>query len=443
MAKLNSRKPAAPNVANDTPATQNWVSSHYGSKTANTPQVFEGDVKTPAVITPFDVRYFGANGNRTDNTHQIQAAINAAAKAATGGAQGAVVTFPQGRFRITSSLKVPDNVTLRGLGRGSNLSINPPTIIQGSGGFPLITGSSSTVSGVAIQGLALYGPGATSGSIGISVAGGSAWLIRDCTFDNFGDNAILISAGVSMRIEDCGAQNCLLVRSGRTNYIGVFDVAATDTTISGCEVTSSSTANDTGSGWICALAIRGDNSFIGPGNQFEISETGVYVDSTISNAGTTFVNNRADLNQCHGWVIAGFYCQFIGCWAYRNGQSAGNSFDGFTVLQVNAQRRNVFTGCRAVSVIGFNRHRYGFSDFAQGTLFGGGNIAVNAQTADFHSANPGGVGMAPGSFITGSGSPNTVYSAQVGALYVDTAGGAGTTLYVKETGTGNTGWTAK
>lgn len=44
---------------------------------------------------------------------------------------------------------------------------------------------------------------------------------------------------------------------------------------------------------------------------------------------------------------------------------------------------------------------------------------------------------------TGTGSPNGVVTAAVGALYVDTAGGAGTTLYVKESGTGNTGWVAK
>jgi len=43
----------------------------------------------------------------------------------------------------------------------------------------------------------------------------------------------------------------------------------------------------------------------------------------------------------------------------------------------------------------------------------------------------------------GTGSPNGVLAAAVGALYVDIAGGANTTLYVKESGTGNTGWVAK
>lgn len=40
----------------------------------------------------------------------------------------------------------------------------------------------------------------------------------------------------------------------------------------------------------------------------------------------------------------------------------------------------------------------------------------------------------------GSGSPEGVVTANVGSLFLRTDGGAGTTLYVKESGTGNTGW---
>lgn len=45
--------------------------------------------------------------------------------------------------------------------------------------------------------------------------------------------------------------------------------------------------------------------------------------------------------------------------------------------------------------------------------------------------------------ITGSGSPETVYTAAVGSTYLRTDGGAATTLYIKESGTGNVGWIAK
>ena len=46
-------------------------------------------------------------------------------------------------------------------------------------------------------------------------------------------------------------------------------------------------------------------------------------------------------------------------------------------------------------------------------------------------------------FCSGSGSPESVVTAPVGSLYTRTDGGAGTTLYVKESGAGNTGWVAK
>jgi len=46
-------------------------------------------------------------------------------------------------------------------------------------------------------------------------------------------------------------------------------------------------------------------------------------------------------------------------------------------------------------------------------------------------------------FGSGNGSPESVVTAPVGSIYTRTDGGASTTLYVKESGTGNTGWIAK
>lgn len=44
---------------------------------------------------------------------------------------------------------------------------------------------------------------------------------------------------------------------------------------------------------------------------------------------------------------------------------------------------------------------------------------------------------------TGTGTPESAVTAPVGTLYLRTDGGASTTLYIKESGTGNTGWVAK
>lgn len=44
---------------------------------------------------------------------------------------------------------------------------------------------------------------------------------------------------------------------------------------------------------------------------------------------------------------------------------------------------------------------------------------------------------------TGTGTPESAVTAPVGSLFLRTDGGASTTLYVKESGSGNTGWVAK
>jgi hypothetical protein len=84
----------------------------------------------------------------------------------------------------------------------------------------------------------------------------------------------------------------------------------------------------------------------------------------------------------------------------------------------------------------------GMDVFAQGTntnirLFPTGTGKVTFNTAS-------GVGFTGGAVVRdGTGTPEGVVTAPVGSLFLRTDGGAGTTLYVKESGSGNTGWVAK
>lgn len=66
------------------------------------------------------------------------------------------------------------------------------------------------------------------------------------------------------------------------------------------------------------------------------------------------------------------------------------------------------------------------------------------STGSFAPVAGGGVNFAAGPVIrAGSGSPEGVLTAPVGSLYLRSDGGANTSMYVKESGTGNTGWIAK
>lgn len=59
------------------------------------------------------------------------------------------------------------------------------------------------------------------------------------------------------------------------------------------------------------------------------------------------------------------------------------------------------------------------------------------------NANTALIATAAALVMTGTGTPEAAVTAPVGTLFLRTDGGTSTTLYVKETGTGNTGWVAK
>jgi len=93
----------------------------------------------------------------------------------------------------------------------------------------------------------------------------------------------------------------------------------------------------------------------------------------------------------------------------------------------------VITGNQFVSV-----------NVAIGTAVSGGaalgssvRVAGNVGVGDYADYN------ARVGFLTGTGSPEGVTTAGIGSIFRRTDGGTSTTLYIKESGTGNTGWIAK
>ena len=92
---------------------------------------------------------------------------------------------------------------------------------------------------------------------------------------------------------------------------------------------------------------------------------------------------------------------------------------------------------------------YGYMEFNGGydlTLHGNDGAAFLTKpfnaTPYFSAALK--IGGSSGVTITtGNGSPEGSVTAIVGSLYTNKTGGANTTLYIKESGTGNTGWIAK
>ncbi len=93
----------------------------------------------------------------------------------------------------------------------------------------------------------------------------------------------------------------------------------------------------------------------------------------------------------------------------------------------------------------------GSGGVAGGAGGAGGSITLNGSSASGTTAGAAGglinlsaigTSAAP-NILNGNGSPESVVSAPKGSLFLRMDGGANTTLYVKESGTGNTGWVAK
>jgi hypothetical protein len=97
--------------------------------------------------------------------------------------------------------------------------------------------------------------------------------------------------------------------------------------------------------------------------------------------------------------------------------------------------------------------------YARAPAWNAGNLnasAPNTAGTEVFSAGTNGVVAASGirfkgdnftvstvTITSGSGSPESVVTAPIGSLFLRTDGSTSTTLYVKTSGTGNTGWTAK
>lgn len=65
------------------------------------------------------------------------------------------------------------------------------------------------------------------------------------------------------------------------------------------------------------------------------------------------------------------------------------------------------------------------------------------STADLDGVRGLPIGVAGCRIYSGAGAPEGVVTAVIGSLFLRNDGSTSTTLYVKTSGSGNTGWTAK
>lgn len=125
---------------------------------------------------------------------------------------------------------------------------------------------------------------------------------------------------------------------------------------------------------------------------------------------------------------------YIRVYSNAGPNTAAEFHSGGTTLNLDKQAANTF------SVVTGNGE--GFRTNGTQTLFG--TTTNNARDVVQVNGSIGvGVVGALARVTSGTGSPETVVTAPIGSIYLRTDGGTLTSLYVKESGTGNTGWVAK
>jgi hypothetical protein len=313
----------------------------------------------------YSVKDFGVAADDTDESTEIQAAIDAVSAAG-----GGVLMFPAGTYK-------------------GNVTLKQGVFLVGSLGFGYIAGFSTATqvkftaasTGVAIDtpvteiavcgviGMNVQGLGAGTACKGIRFRYVNRGIVKAVSFNSFTDEGLLVDSDSGACVfEDLFAVNCLLDRS-QAAKIGAIDIDGTDHFISRIESTASQSALSDANAYLCGFLIRGDtctlDSVIG-----ELSDEGIHVASGATY--NRFVNCRADLNFGHGFNITGDLNQFSNCLSLNNGQETTNTYDGFIIP--SGAERNQFSNCKAESTTA-KVHRYGFNDgVASATAF---NTHVN------------------------------------------------------------------
>lgn len=335
-------------------------------------------------------RWWGAKGDGvTTDTTAIQAGINYVNSLGSG-----VLKFNAGTYLCNVILK--QGVQLIGFagvtgvdaGGGGVFGVTLQNAVTG----PVVDTPAGITYNVAIVGINFRGLGASPASVGVRFRNVGTSLIRNCNFNNFSDQAVMMNAGIANEFIGIRAQNCLLNRVQATPT-GVIHADGTDHFFDRCELTASCSreGTKTAAGNCNALYLSGANHFLS--NCIgEISDSGFYIAGTGYNR---LVNCRGDLNYMHGFDFATGISSVVGCLALNNSQDTTNTYSGFHVKASTAQGLT-FAACISDSITA-KVQKYGFEDLAEYSAVESRNQYVGcraggAGTAGFYTVPTNGIG---------------------------------------------------
>lgn len=286
-------------------------------------------------------------------------------------------------------------------------------------------------------------------------------ILRDITIVNCGRFGVWINNAAGSASTSWGLDHVRVFACGDTlSTAAGFYINGTDIWATNCDVGSQGASGSTTNiGFQCAGS---DNSYIGC-----VAWTTKGTGFKVTGSKQRLIGCNAHHSTQDGYEVTGNRNIFDGCLSYDNARdgfrisantcsfNACHSFDDGDSFTVTGRPQD--TGFNLT-----NTYANSAGNWITGTTFfsgGAGTPVAGASISDptsyvhvVHTGNhPDGTsgtrevvhyenGLYMGS---GSGSPEGVVAAKVGSTYRRTDGSTSTTLYVKTSGTGNTGWTAK
>jgi hypothetical protein len=406
--------------------------------------------------THYNVQGFGARGDGTTND---SAAINAAITAADT-AGGGIVYLPPGTY-IASGIVIPSNVWIMGAGVDATTvflpsAANAPVMLTED--FATHTGTNDTdspvnfkVSDLTIDGNKANNVSGSPNGYGIRIHGANFSLERlrvsHCNIHGI-DTEWSNSASVPT------TPGMIHAMEARINDVEIHDCASDGLSFNGPHDSMITNCINWENG--------GRNFYIGPKGG---SSTFVACHGWGNDASHAWYLDGASGTHLIGCIGEGASTEQVyvdtandveirgGLYFAAGGGAIGIHLDTCAGCRVDTQVLNCTTGAmkftsdaglHLIDLLAYQTSGNWVTGSPSGSseirvaVYGGGGAAQIRHHSGLIFMGSGDV-----SWRVGTGSPEGAVSAAVGSLYTRTDGGAGTTLYVKQTGSGNTGWAAK
>lgn len=438
---------------------------------------FSNAAKLRNIVTVTDPIFGGGAkcDNSNDDTAEIQAAIDSLTA-------GGVVEFPIGTCRISASLKLKvSNTVLRGKGNATRIEQQT----AGANGIENATGS--RLFSIGLHDLMI--------TTGASIQGGKGVYLLDVSDSNSANLEIAADNSSHGFLEGLVLESTNGKGTYRNNFYnlrvrsipsasayGVKMVGVSTSSVNSTHFYGGAFRADSGTALlvygdqnlISGVTFEGssaqavdivDNTFSSQGNVIAFSRfegptngirfsTGVVGGTTIGNTFSSGVANKVLDTDNANWTLEAdtrYGRRMVMGRGHYEARVAQTSGEGVFIGRMTSAGVNVFDVRQSADtfprwkVNSTGRMSWGAGSGAEDVTLhrtSTGVVAVEVGTFDLNNAARVGSGGSGPQLKSGTGSPESAVSAQLGSLYHRTDGGIGNSLYAKEVGSGTTGWSA-